>query len=128
MNWIIKMAKAKAEKLNFSKFFPDSTSFVSVSGSAVGSDDFNLNVKIGDGENAVTIYASEWFKDDALAHLKAIQEGVQKAIDFHQKALSLPKLNVPDVWARWENETPVKAAKRVLKSTETAVKKKATKK
>lgn len=123
------MAKQKTEKLNFSKFFPQSTSFVSITGEAVGPDDFNVNVKIGDGSESISIYASDWYKDDALSHLKAIQEGIQKAIDFHQKALSLPKLTVPEVWSAWDNE-PVKAkpAKRVLKSTETAPKKKAVKK
>lgn len=123
------MAKAKSEKLNFSKFFPDSTSFVSVSGTAVSPDDFNINVKIGDGSDAIQIYATDWYKDDALSHLKAIQEGIQKAIDFHQKALGLPKLTVPETWSIWDDK-PVKAkqAKRVLKSTETAPKKKAVKK
>jgi hypothetical protein len=124
-----KMAKVKSEKLNFSKFFPESTSFVSVSGSAIAADDFSINVKIGDGDSAVSIYASEWFKDDALAHLKAIQEGIQKAIDFHQKALGLPKLNTSETWSIWDNEpTKTKPVKRVLKSTETVVKKKAAKK
>ena len=122
------MAKPKTEKLNFSKFFPESTSYVSVTGSAVSPDDFSLNVKIGDGDESISIFASDWFKDDALSHLKAIQEGVQKAIDFHQKALGLPKLNVPDAWSAWDNPVPVKATKRVLKSTETAPKKKAAKK
>ena len=117
------MAKVKTEKLNFSKFFPDSTSFISVSGSAVSPEDFSVNVKIGDGSESISIFASDWYKDDALSHLKAIQEGIQKAIDFHQKALNLPKLNVPDVWSDWDNPVPVKAAKRVLKSTETKVKK-----
>ena len=123
------MAKQKTEKLNFSKFFPQSTSFVSITGEAVGPDDFNVNVKIGDGSESISIYASDWYKDDALSHLKAIQEGIQKAIDFHQKALSLPKLTVPEVWSAWDNE-PVKAkpAKRVLKSTETTPKKKVVKK
>jgi hypothetical protein len=121
------MAKAKTEKLNFSKFFPDSTSFVSVTGSAISPEDFSVNVKIGDGNEAISIFASDWFKDDSLSHLKAIQEGVQKAIDFHQKALGLPKLAVPEVWSSWDN-APVKATKRVLKSTETAPKKKAVKK
>jgi hypothetical protein len=122
------MAKPKTEKLNFSKFFPESTSFVSVTGTAVSPEDFSVNVKIGDGDESISIFASDWFKDDALSHLKAIQEGVQKAIDFHQKALGLPKLNVPDAWATWDNPVPVKATKRVLKSTETAPKKKAAKK
>jgi hypothetical protein len=120
-------AKAKTEKLNFSKFFPDSTSFVSVTGSAVSPDNFDLSVKIGDGSESISIYASDWYKDDALSTLKAIQEGVQKAIDFHQKALGLPKMEVPDVWAAWDNApAKMKPAKRVLRSTETAVKKKAT--
>lgn len=121
------MAKAKTEKLNFSKFFPDSTSFVSVTGSAVSPDDFNVSVKIGDGSESISIYASDWYKDDALSTLKAIQEGVQKAIDFHQKALGLPKLVVPETWSAWDNKpAKIKPAKRVLKSTETAPKKKAT--
>lgn len=120
-------AKVKTEKLNFSKFFPDSTSFVSVTGSAVSPDDFNVSVKIGDGSESISIYASDWYKDDALSTLKAIQEGVQKAIDFHQKALGLPKLVVPETWSAWDNKpAKIKPAKRVLKSTETAPKKKAT--
>lgn len=119
------MAKAKTEKLNFSKFFPDSTSFISVTGSAVSPEDFSVNVKIGDGSESISIYASDWYKDDALSHLKAIQEGIQKAIDFHQKALGLPKLSVPDTWSSWDNAPKAKTVKRVLKSTETAPKKKA---
>ena len=123
------MAKAKTEKLNFSKFFPDSTSFVSVTGSAISPEDFSVNVKIGDGNEAISIFASDWFKDDSLSHLKAIQEGVQKAIDFHQKALGLPKLNVPNVFETFGQDVkPLKPVKRVLKSTETAPKKKAAKK
>lgn len=122
------MAKQKTEKLNFSKFFPQSTSFVSITGEAVSPDDFNVNVKIGDGSESISIYASDWYKDDALSHLKAIQEGIQKAIDFHQKALNLPKLVVPKVWSSWDNAPKAKTAKRVLKSTETTPKKKATKK
>lgn len=122
------MAKAKTEKLNFSKFFPQSTAFVSITGEAVSPDDFSVNVKIGDGSESISIFASDWYKDDALSQLKAIQEGIQKAIDFHQKALSLPKLQVPEVWSSWDNTPKAKTAKRVLKSTETAPKKKAVKK
>lgn len=120
-------AKAKTEKLNFSKFFPESTDHIVVSGFANSADDFDLTVKIGSGGDQVSFYLSDWLKGD-LASLKAIQEGVQKAIDFHQKALSLPKVKVPEVWSVWENEPKAKATKRVLKSTETAPKKKAAKK
>jgi hypothetical protein len=100
------MAKAKTEKLNFSKFFPQSTSYVSVTGHATSPEDFSVNVKIGDGDEAVSLFTSDWFKDDGLATLKAIQEGVQKAIEFHQKALKMPKVEVPDHFPFWD-QTPV---------------------
>jgi hypothetical protein len=120
------MAKAKTEKMAFSKFFPSSASYVTVSGSATSPEDFSVDVKIGDGNDSVSIFTSDWYKDDSLATLKAIQEGVQKAIDFHQKALSLPKVEVPEVWAMWDQApTKSKPVKRVLRSTETVVKKKA---
>ena len=120
-------AKTKTEKLSFSKFFPQSTAYVSVTGDARSSEDFNVNVKIGDGNESISLFTTDWYKDDGLATLKAIQEGVQKAIDFHQKALGLPKVGVPDLWAAWDKApAKIKPAKRVLRSTETAVKKKAT--
>jgi hypothetical protein len=121
------MAKAKTEKLSFSKFFPESTAYVSVSGKATASDNFNIDVKIGDGSESISLFTTDWYKDDGLATLKAIQEGVQKAIEFHQKVLSLPKVEVPEVWAMWDQApTENKPVKRVLRSTETVVKKKAT--
>ena len=121
------MAKAKTEKLSFSKFFPESTAYVSVSGKATAPDNFNIDVKIGDGSESISLFTTDWYKDDGLATLKAIQEGVQKAIDFHQKVLSLPKVEVPEVWAMWDQApTENKPVKRVLRSTETVVKKKAT--
>jgi hypothetical protein len=123
------MAKAKTEKLSFSKFFPESTAYVSVSGKATASDNFNIDVKIGDGSESISLFTTDWYKDDSLATLKAIQEGITKAIEFQQKALKLPKQDktLREHWAIWEN-TPakIKPAKRVLKSTETVVKKKAT--
>lgn len=125
------MAKAKTEKLSFSKFFPESTSFVSVTGKATASDDFSINVKIGDGNESISLFTTDWFKDDSLATLKAIQEGITKAIEFQQKALKMPKQEklVPEHWAIWDNQPKkTKPVKRVLKSTETAPKKKAVKK
>jgi len=83
---------AKKEKVEFSKFFPASTSFVVVSGAAEGSDDFGISVEIGDGSDKVSFYLSDWLgQKDGLASLKAVQEGIQKAIDFYGKALNLPK-------------------------------------
>lgn len=117
------MAKAKQEKLNFSKFFPDTTNFIVVSGEAKSPTDFDLSVEIGDGDNKASFYLSDWMKGD-LGALKAIQEGVQKAIDFHQKAIKLPKVDVSDPWSVWDNNpAKTKPVKRVLKSTETKVKK-----
>ena len=110
-------AKVKTEKLNFSKFFPESTSFVSVTGSAVSPDDFNVSVKIGDGSESISIFTSDWYKDDALSTLKAIQEGVQKAIEFHQKALKLPKVAVPEVWSAWNQESKPAVIKPKKKAT-----------
>jgi len=105
---------AKKEKVSYSKFFPESTAFVVVSGSAEGADDFGISVEIGDGSEKVSFYLSDWLgQKDSLASLKAVQEGIQKAIDFYAKALNLPKA---------ETEFPV--TKRVLKSTETKPKKK----
>ena len=118
------MTKVKKETLKFSKFFPESTSFVSVSGSASGSDNFNVDVKIGDGSNTISIFTTDWFRDDSLQTLKAIQEGITKAIEFQQNALKLPKINTEELFS-FPVETKKKAApKRVLKSTETVVKKK----
>jgi hypothetical protein len=123
------MAKAKTEKMNFSKFFPSSASYVTVSGAAKGSDNFSVDVKIGDGNDSVSIFTSDWYKDDSLATLKAIQEGITKAIEFHTKALKLPKAEVQEMWSMWGDEPKeTKPVKRVLKSTETVVKKKAVKK
>lgn len=122
------MAKAKQEKINFSKFFPKSTDHVVVSGYAKSPDDFDVTVKIGTGGDQVCFFLSDWMKGD-LESLKAIQEGVTKALEFQQKALKLPKVEAADPWAVWDHE-PKKAApaKRVLKSTQTAAKKKAVKK
>ena len=96
------MSKAKAEKLKFSKFFPESTSYVSITGRASAPDDFNINVRIGDGDNSVSLFTTDWYKDDGLATLKAIQEGITKAIEFQQNALKMPKIDVPDHWTAWD--------------------------
>ena len=119
------MPKQKTEKLSFSKFFPQSTSYVSVSGNATSPEDFSVNVKIGDGNESVSLFTSDWFKDDGLATLKAIQEGVQKAIEFHQKALKMPKVEVPEHWALWDQE-PISNG--VKEAKQRAAKKRAVKK
>lgn len=104
----------KKEKLNFSKFFPESTSYVVLEGYAKGSDDYDVTLKIGDGGERITLFTTDWYKDDKM--LKALQEAVQKALDFQQKAMKMAKvdLDIP------EFDFPVVKAKRA-----TAPKKKA---
>lgn len=108
------MAKVKTEKLNFSKFFPESTAFVSINGEAKGSDDFHIDVKIGDGEKSVSLWTSDWYKGDPVATLKAIQEGVTKALEFQQKALKMPKMEIRDVrpWDNFIKDSVVPATKK----------------
>lgn len=111
---------AKADKIEFSKFFPQTTSFVVVTGAAEGSDEFNISVEIGDGSDKVSFYLSDWFGGkNNVASLKAIQEGIQKALDFHAKVLTKP--TVSDLSEGVEK-------KRVTRSTSTRAKKTATKK
>ena len=111
---------AKADKIEFSKFFPQTTSFVVVTGAAEGSDDFNISVEIGDGSDKVTFYLSDWFGNkNGVASLKAIQEGIQKALDFHAKVLTKPA--VPEFTGDIDK-------KRVTRSTTTRAKKTAAKK
>ena len=97
---------AKTEKLNFSKFFPDTTNFIVVSGEAKSPTDFDLSVKIGDGTDQACFYLSDWMNSGDLSALKAIQEGINKAIEFHAKALKLPKIEAKFPW-----DAPVKTAK-----------------
>ena len=104
------MAKVKTEKLNFSKFFPETTNFVVVTGAAKSPTDFDLTVEIGDGSDKATYYVSDWMKGD-LTSLKAIQEGVNKAIQFYEKALKMPKSQEVNLYSIFDDEDkPVKKA------------------
>ena len=114
------MAKAKTEKLNFSKFFPESTNFIVVSGEAKSPTDFDLSVKIGDGSDQATFYLSDWMGGDLNA-LKAIQEGITKAIEFHAKALKLPKAPASP-FSGWDDILPTTVKKAVPKKKAAAKK------
>lgn len=84
--------KAKKEKLSFNKFFPESTSFIVLDGFAKGSDDFDVTLKVGDGNNTVTLFTTDWYKDGKTM-LKALQDAVNKAVEFQEKALNMAKVD-----------------------------------
>jgi hypothetical protein len=79
-----------SRKVKYSKFFPDSCSFVSVVGRVRGSDDYDVSLDIGDGNVKVNFFLSDFYKVEALAQLKAIQEGVRVAIEFYESSSKSP--------------------------------------
>ena len=85
------MAKAKQEKVDFSKFFPADCYYVSVNGKAQGSDHYDAELNIGDGNSRVTFALSDIFgRDSSMNMLKAVQDGIQKMMEFHQKVMKMP--------------------------------------
>lgn len=71
------------KSIKFNKFFPEDNSFINVSGSFTEKDDWQVNLTIqADTKNVVDFWISDWNNRDAVAQLKAIQDGIQKTIDF----------------------------------------------
>lgn len=83
----------KKEKLSFSKFFPESTSYVVLEGYAKGSDDFDITLKVGDGGEHITLFATDWYNKNGM--LKAVKEAVDKALEFQEKAIKMAKVEAP---------------------------------
>lgn len=81
---------AKAINLDFSKFFPTDQSFVAVKARASHGDDFYVNLAFGDGENKVTYYASEHNAKETLKQMQSMLEGLEKSMEFLQKAITMP--------------------------------------
>lgn len=77
-------------KVKYSKFFADGCSFVSVIGRVRGSNDYDVTLNIGDGNSKVEFFLSDFYKTEALAQLKAIQEGVKVAIEFYESCSKAP--------------------------------------
>lgn len=77
-------------KVKYSKFFPDSCSFVSVTGRVRGPSDYDVSLNIGDGNAKVEFFLSDFYKSEALAQLKAIQESVRVAIEFYESSSKAP--------------------------------------
>lgn len=103
----------KKQKLNFNKFFPESTTFVVLEGYAKGSDDYDVTLRLGDGSNNVTLFTTDWYKD-GNAVLKALKDAVDKAIEFQEMATKMGKVesvSLIDILSkRPKKETNKKAA------------------
>jgi hypothetical protein len=92
------MAKAKREKIDHVKFDHKSLGFVSVQGSAAGSNDYDLTVLVSDGESRLNLFLNpQWEAAPPLALLKMYQEGINKAIEFITSAAKMPA--APNVWS-----------------------------
>jgi len=80
-------AKAKREKVDHVKFNHDTLGFISVQGSAAGSDDYDISVSMSDGEDRVNLYLNaNWQSKNPVELLKMYQEGIGKALEFVTKA------------------------------------------
>lgn len=112
---------AKAVNLDFSKFFPSDQSFVAVKARASHGDDFYVNLAFGDGENKVTYYVSEHNVKEAIKQMQTMLEGLEKTMEFVQKATALPSVFEPSQGANWfdsllEPKAPAKKAAKKKKA------------
>jgi hypothetical protein len=110
---------SKAVSLDFSKFFPTDQSFVAVKARASQGDDFYVNLAFGDGENKVTYYASEHNAKEILKQMQFMLEGLEKSMEFLQKAITLPVSpeEVNPVFKWFDNAQAAIAKAPVMKAT-----------
>jgi hypothetical protein len=89
-------AKVKSEKVDHVKFNHDTLGFISVQGNAAGSDDYDIEVSISDGEDRLNLYLNaNWQSKNPVELLKMYQEGISKALEFVAKASKMgPRENV----------------------------------
>jgi hypothetical protein len=87
-----KMNHKTLEKVSFSKFFPDTQSFVVVKGMAKGLDDFWMQLDIGDGVEKASFNITEYNRKQSVEMLKAMQKAIQESLEFFESAMSLPPL------------------------------------
>jgi hypothetical protein len=110
---------SKAVSLDFSKFFPTDQSFVAVKARASQGDDFYVTLAFGDGENKVTYYASEHNAKDVMKQMQFMLEGLEKSMEFLQKAIMLPVSpeEVNPVFKWFDNAQAAVAKAPVMKAT-----------
>lgn len=77
-------------KVKYSKFFPDSCMYISVVGRSRSHDDYDVSLDIGDGSGKVSFFLSDFYKKEAVAQLKAMQDAVKAALDFYEAASNMP--------------------------------------
>jgi hypothetical protein len=78
------------ERVSFSKFFPRNQNFIVISGEAKSPDDFWLSVDIGDGHDKASFTFTDWNQKNSMDLLRSMQEAMQEALKFYEKALNLP--------------------------------------
>jgi hypothetical protein len=92
------------EKVKFSKFFPETRSYITVSGKAKGSDDFEVSLDISDGSDRISFFATEWDKSgDTIKFLESVRQAVEATIAFQQKAMGLKPTKGDKALGNWEN-------------------------
>lgn len=112
---------SKAINLDFSKFFPSDQSFVSVRARAAHGDDFFVNLAFGDGENKVTYFVGEHNVKEALKQMQTMLEGLEKSMEFVQKAAALPVMDASqDKWFLSMLDKPKAPAKKAAKKKKAA--------
>lgn len=103
------------EKVSFSKFFPAGQQYIVIQGRASSPDDFDLTIDIGDGQNKSSFYLDPWANKNATEILKSMRDATQQALEFYEKALSLPSLPMDGEEKKsslWADLFPIKAEKK----------------
>ena len=116
-----------AEKLNFSKFFPSTQSFVVVTGKAKAPDDFFLQIDIGDGIEKTSFNISEYNSKQSMEMLRAMNKAIQESLEFFERTMKLPAIpSAVGTVTQWDDF--FKVAKPVAEDKKPAAKKPAAKK
>lgn len=79
----------KKEKVSFAKFFPESHSFVTLAGSAKGSNDFDVSLDISDGSDTVRFYLSDWHNAETVKMLENLKKAIEMTMAFQSKAMGM---------------------------------------
>ena len=79
----------KKEKISFAKFFPESHSFITLSGKAEGSDNFGVSLDISDGSDTVRFYLSDWHNVESVKMLENLKKAIEMTMAFQAKALGM---------------------------------------
>lgn len=80
------------EKVSFHRFFPNNQNFVVASGEARSPSDFWLSLDFGDGIEKTSFSFGDWNNKDSIEMLKSMRRAVQEALEFYERALSLPPM------------------------------------